>query len=167
MANNGTSVEKLQFLVKAEASLKTASKLAPLIGVYPVSAYFYYHNYYTYSVFIMQCIYTYIQVTATLDGILNKKSEPEPRLVILTSILQGDPKSAMIIAESDVVCTIKPGKMVPLIDYSIVVLLATYYVFDVKYPKRHNNMFNFFEEKLLEHALTSKRSRQYEQFLKE
>ena len=97
---------------------------------------------------------------------MKQKAEPAPRLVILEGVLDNTPKSGIIIAEGLILCSIKSEKDVPLIGFAIVSLIAVFYVFDVKYPQRHINMFNVFDEKLLNFKLKKPGSKTYERFIK-
>ena len=109
--------------------------------------------------------YFHIQVTAPIDVIIKQKADPAPRLVFLEGVSDNNPKSAIVIAENQVLCSVKPeNDGHEVIAYSILVLLSVFYVFDVKYPQRHINMFTFFEEKLMNKKF-ERPSHSYERFI--
>ena len=56
---------------------------------------------------------------------------------LLKGVSDNRPKSAIIITESQVLCSVTPETDGLLILYPILVLLAVFYLFDVKYPQRH------------------------------
>ena len=85
--------------------------------------------------------------------------------IFLEGVSDNSPKSAIIIAESQVLCSVKPETDGPLIVYPILVLLAMFYLFVVKYPQSHINMLTFFEKLLLKKRLERPARFSYEHFI--
>lgn len=86
--------------------------------------------------------YFHIQVTAP---VIKQKADSAPWLVFLDGVSDNYTKRAIVIAENQVLCSIKPENYRhEVIVHSILVLLSVFYVFHVKYPQRHINMFTFF-----------------------
>ena len=89
-------------------------------------------------------------MSANTSGVLRKRSDPAPRLVIFESLMQSIPKSAIVVAENQIVCSIKPSKETPLlVDYSFLVLFAIYYIFYISCSPRYKQLFEFFDQNLL------------------
>ena len=66
------------------------------------------------------------------------------------SLMQFIPKSAIVVAENQIVCSIKPSKETPLlVDYSFLVLFAIYYIFYISCSPRYKQLFEFFDQNLL------------------
>ena len=87
-----------------------------------------------------------IYVTIDIASVTMEKTVAAPRVAMFTSLSQTNPKSAIIVAERQVICPI-PVTTNFLTDL-ITGLLGTYYIFHVQYPKRFYNILNLLQEKV-------------------
>ena len=83
------------------------------------------------NAFTFNCMYLHYIVTTDIASVTMEKTVAAPRVAIFTSLSQTTPKSAVIVAERQVICPIPVTAN--FITDLISGLLGTYYIFHVQY----------------------------------